>query len=296
MISADALQVYKHLNIGTAKPDPDTLKRTPHHLIDIIDYTQSFNVGEFCLLADECVQEILGRGRLPVISGGTAYYLKAWLMGMPETPTADAQLRNRLETQWAGKDDASLRDAVRRIDPVSADRIGKRDRYRMLRALEVHAQTGQPLSGFNLPSEVRTDYQVLSIGLSRDRKELYGRINERVDSMMAQGLSSELASLRENGAKRSDPGMKAIGYREWFRENGEQDSDVDRVRELIARNTRRYAKRQITFFSTLPNVRWFDAGEDTRKPGGLEETVKAFLGYDVSSQSLDQDASVGDNP
>jgi tRNA dimethylallyltransferase len=222
--------------------------------------------------------------------------MKSRHMGMTQTPTADTKLRSRLEKQWAGKDDDSLRDAVRIIDPVSAERIGKRDRYRLLRALEVHAQTGQPLSGFNLPSEVRKDYQVLSIGLSRDRKELYERINERVDSMMEQGLSTELATLRENGAKRSDPGMKAIGYREWFGENGEKDPDADRVRVLIARNTRRYAKRQITFFSTLPNVRWFDAGDEPRTPGGLEDTVNAFLGYGVSSRSLDQDAPVGDNP
>ncbi len=281
IISADALQVYKHLDIGTAKPDAKILSRIPHHLIDIIDYTETFNVGEFCLRADECVRSILDRGLLPVISGGAAYYLKSWLLGPPETPTADPILRTSLEGQWAGKSDEVLRKELIRIDPVSAERIGNRDRYRMLRVLEVYNQTGRPLSDFPVHEEPREDYRVLSIGLRRERAELYRRIEQRVDIMLEAGLAAEVAALREQGARREDPGMKAIGYREWFGEEGEDEPTVERVRQLIARNTRRYAKRQMTFFSSLPDVRWFDAEEDIDIPGGLLDTVRGFLEDDV---------------
>lgn len=295
VVSADALQVYKHLDIGTAKPDPETLKRIPHHLIDIIEYTENFSVGEFCRSADACVRDILARGRLPVISGGTAYYLKAWLMGLPGTPLADAEQRADLEKIWTGRNDDELKAEVARVDPVSAARIGRHDRYRMLRVLEVFAQTGRALSEFAVPTEPRDDFQVLSIGLRRERGELYERINQRVDQMMSDGLADEVAFLRKNGAVKEDPGMKAIGYREWFGTDDEKDPDRERVRELIARNSRRYAKRQITFFSSLPGVHWFDADIDPETPGGLLDTIKSFLGNTEFVQSLDQDSPVGDN-
>jgi tRNA dimethylallyltransferase len=293
VVSADALQVYKHLDIGTAKPDAGTLSRLPHHLINIIDYTESFSVGEFCRRADESIHDILSRGLLPVISGGTAYYLKAWLLGTPETPLVNPKIRRSLEEKWRGRDDESLRDEVMRLDPVSAGRIGGRDRYRMLRVLEVHAQTGRPLSDFKVPGEPRTDFRTLSIGLRRNRTELYRRIDERVEQMFRDGLASEAALLREKGARRNHPGMKAIGYREWFGEDGEETPDPERVKELIARNSRRYAKRQITFFASLPEVHWYDAGEDPDTPGGIKDTIRAFLD---ETASLDQQAPVGDNP
>ena len=147
----------------------------------------------------------------------------------------------------------------------------------MLRVLEVYAQTGRPLSGFHVSREPREDYRVLSIGLRRERAELYRRIEQRVDLMLEAGLASEVADLREQGARREDPGMKAIGYREWFGEEGEDDPTIERVRQLITRNTRRYAKRQITFFASLPDVRWFDAGKDVDIPGGIADTVREFL-------------------
>lgn len=280
MISADALQVYKQLDIGTAKPEAEILSRLPHHLIDLIDYTRNFNVGEFCLRADRCIRIILDRSLLPVISGGTAYYLKAWLLGLPETPISDPILRTDLERRWAGESDEALREEVNRIDPVSAGRIGNRDRYRFLRVLEVYAQTGRPLSEFPVSREPRKDYRVLSIGLRRERTELYRRIEQRVDLMLKAGLASEVADLREQGARREDPGMKAIGYREWFGGEGEDDPTVERVRQLITRNSRRYAKRQMTFFASLPDVRWFDAGKDVDIPGGIADTVREFLADD----------------
>ncbi len=277
VISADALQVYKSLNIGTAKPNPGVLSRIPYHLIDIINYKDQYSVGDFCRQADECVRHILAANRLPVISGGTAYYLKAWLMGLPVTPSSDSLIRTRLEEKWTGISDEILGEEVHRFDPVSASRIGKHDRYRMLRVLEVHAQSGRPLSSFPVPDTPREDYQTLLIGLKRERAELYRRINERVALMFKDGLPREVAALRRDGAGREHPGMKAIGYREWFALPGEPEPDDEAVQKLIARNTRRYAKRQITFFSSLPDVHWFDAGEDPEAPGGIIQLVSDFL-------------------
>lgn len=151
----------------------------------------------------------------------------------------------------------------------------------MLRVLEVYNQTGRPLSDFPVREVPREDYRVLSIGLRRERAELYRRIEQRVDMMLEAGLAAEVAALREQGARKEDPGMKAIGYREWFGEEGEDEPTVERVRQLITRNTRRYAKRQMTFFSSLPDVRWFDAGENIDIPVGLGDTVRGFLEDDV---------------
>jgi len=295
VVNADALQVYRQLDIGTAKPDSEILSRIPHHLINIIHYSESFSVGDFCTRADIAISGIIERGNNPVLSGGTAYYLKSWLLGMPETPVSDPEIRSALESRWAGKMDGEIRAELQLIDPVSAGRIGKGDRYRMLRALEVYQQSGRPLSSFSIPDIPRNDFQVLSIGLRRKRKDLYNRINHRVDQMFEEGLEEEFGFLRREGAAPEDPGMKAIGYREWFGVPGEPNPDISRIKELIARNTRRYAKRQITFFAALPDVHWFDISEDSDIPEGLLSLISNFLN-DKYPGSLDQEALGGDNP
>lgn len=278
VVSADALQVYRKLDIGTAKPEADLLARLPHHLINILHYTESFSVADFVCRANAAVRDIISRGRLPVISGGTAYYLKGWLLGLPETPEADMDIRNAIEDRWRDESNADLKNAVRLVDPVSAERLGNGDRYRMMRVLEVHAQTGKPLSGFRTPDTPRTDYQVLSVGLTRDRQELYGRINRRVDRMFDEGLAREVAGLKADGARPEHPGMKAIGYREWF---GNSDDtgvpSIERVKELIARNSRRYAKRQLTFFSSLPDVHWYNMSVEPAVPPGLASEIDAAV-------------------
>ncbi len=279
VVSADALQVYKDLDIGTAKPPSDLISRLPHHLINILHYTQSFSVAEFVRLADAAVADILNRGKVPVISGGTAYYFKAWLMGLPGTPEVDPAVRAAVSEKWQDRDDAELKEAVRLVDPVSAERLGDRDRYRMLRVLEVHEQTGRALSGFTVPDKPRSDCRILPVGLTRERSELYERINRRVDQMLDAGLAEEVRQLRNSGARREDPGMKAIGYAEWFPESeGGEDPELERVRELIARNSRRYAKRQLTFFSSLPGVRWYDMSVEPDVPAGLLEEIAIITG------------------
>lgn len=281
VVSADALQVYRGLDIGTAKPDADVLSRIPHHLIDILEYTEPFNVGEFRRMADLCVSDILSRGKIPIVSGGTAYYLRGWLMGVPNTPQSDPTVREALERKWCDAGNDALREALKQVDPISAERIGIRDRYRMLRAMEVFEQTGRPLSDFPVPDVPRDDYEVLLLGLKRDRADLNRRIEERVDEMFRKGLAQEVAALRADGARLEHPGMKAIGYREWFPTDGVSNPSEEDVRELIVRNTRRYAKRQMTFFASLPDVRWFDVDADIIDAKGIAELISKFLGIDA---------------
>jgi len=163
----------------------------------------------------------------------------------------------------------------------------------MLRALEVHQQTGRPLSAFPMPTEARRDHRILSIGLKRDRSELNERIRLRVEAMFSQGLADEVADLRRRGARAEHPGMKGIGYREWFPDESGRSPSLDEVKEMILRDTRRYAKRQMTFFASLPGVRWFTLEDRDEVPAGLQDLVEGFLGKEGC---LDQEDDSGHNP
>ncbi len=257
IISADSLQVYKSLNIGTAKPVPDCLKRIPHHLINIRDFREGFNTGDFLRLADEAVVDIWSRGRLPVLSGGTAFYFRNFLFGLPPLPDGDLALRDCLSRQAEESGLAGLYKELESCDPETARRLAPTDRSRIFRALEVFRSSGRPLSSFPLSQEPRREFSCLLIGLERPRAELYDRINQRVDSMFSQGLWEEIKSLIQQGAREEDPGMKGIGYREFFSLFREGCLTLENVKDRIKRNSRRYAKRQMTFFRSLPEVQWF---------------------------------------
>ncbi|MDR2785431.1 MAG: tRNA (adenosine(37)-N6)-dimethylallyltransferase MiaA [Treponema sp.] len=297
VVSADSMQVYRGMNIGTAKPSPELLARLPHHLIDIRDPCEQFNAGEFVRLADEAVRSITGRGKFPVISGGTGFYLANFVLGLPPAPPSDAAIRLALKAELREKGAASLRAELAAHDPVSAARIHENDEYRLLRALEVWRLSGRPLSDFPRPSPsgeaaFRREYRFLLIGLTRPREELYRLIDERCALMFQAGLPGEVHRLFEAGYRPEDPGMKAIGYREFFvnadevagtpadparpspGDRGEWRfaSDLAAVEALTARNSRRYAKRQITYFASLPGVHWISAGE------GAVSQIQAELG------------------
>ncbi len=263
VISADSMQVYRGMDIGTAKPEPELLKRIPHHLIDICDPSEQFHLGSFMDLADAAARDISSRGRIPVLSGGTAYYFKHFLLGLPKAPPSDPEIRRRLEEELERLGSATLHKRLERLDPPSAARIDPNDTYRVLRALEVEATSGRPLSDFRLPREPRTGLTVKVIGLERPRDELYNRINRRVERMFSQGLRQEVESLKERGYLPGDPGMRAIGYREFFSAWERDEDDDDAVRAAIQQNSRRYAKRQLTFFRSLPGAEWM-AAENTR--------------------------------
>lgn len=293
LISADSMQVYRGMNIGTAKPSSQELLQLPHHLVDIHNPDQAFSVGEFVRHSDQLCQEIIGRKHVPLVLGGTGFYIRNFLCGLPTTPQADPQLRLELQ-QWLAQEGAeALYRQLQQLDPVAAQRIHPNDHYRILRSLEVSLSSGRPQSSFNLSPQLRSQFKFCIIILWRERQELYQRIDARVAQMMEEGLPQEVASLVACGYKEEDPGMQAIGYHEFlanqdfmlavqkikspisldsFQENC-SSADFHSIQELICRNSRRYAKRQYTYFRGIPNATYFHAQDE----GAVQEYIGKFL-------------------
>jgi tRNA dimethylallyltransferase len=286
VVSADSMQVYRGMDIGTAKPSKELLARLPHHLIGIRDIKEQFNAGEFVRLADEAVRDITRRGALPVVSGGAGFYLTNFVLGLPKAPPSDAGIRAGLREELREKGAAVLMEELTAGDSESAGRIHIHDEYRLLRALEVLRLAGRPLSSFPRPGfpgpdtgPFRPGYRFLLIALERPRTEVYRRIDERCDAMFRMGLPNEVRRLWEAGYGPGDPGMKAIGYREFFTGDGAAGfrfaEDMEAVKFQVARNSRRYAKRQITFFASLPEVNYLSTSKDVATRIG--ELVKRKL-------------------
>jgi len=283
IVSADSMQVYRGMDIGTAKPDANERAELVHHLIDIRDPRQQFNVGDFVHLAEQTCLEISSSGKLPVVSGGTGFYLKNFILGLSEAPPSASQIREQLKKELLDKGAVSLMEELTACDPVSAGRIHINDEYRMLRALEVYRSCGKPLSSFQMNRARVNDrdrkFNFIKIGLSRPREELYDRINLRCAKMFRSGLQVEVQSLFDAGYTPNDPGLRAIGYREFFIEVPEADNpcksagwklsqDINGVQALVAQNSRRYAKRQITFFAGIPDVTWIEAFDNDDETAG----------------------------
>ena len=288
IVSADSMQVYRGMDIGTAKPSAAERARIPHHLIDIKNPDEQFNAGEFVRLAEEACAAAAARGALPLVSGGTGFYLKNLVMGLGEAPPSAEAIRLGLKEELAARGPASLMEELSRADPPSASRIHINDEYRLLRALEVYRLTGRPLSSYASPWNKETGgsgnakrdsaFRFLLIGLRRNREALYRRINSRTAAMFQAGLPAEVRRLFESGYTPSDPGLKAIGYREFFVEEGgswQLSEDMAGVQAMAAQNSRRYAKRQITFFASIPDVKWIDCGDDSA--ASLEREIGMFL-------------------
>jgi tRNA dimethylallyltransferase len=263
------MQVYRHLDIGTAKPSQAEREALPHHLIDIKDPDEQYHAGEFVTAADELVPQIVDRGRLPVVAGGTAFYFRNFVFGLPGTPQGTEHTRHRLRQRLEAEGAAALFAELSRVDPETAGRISERDTYRILRALEVYETSGRPLSSFRVPEEPRTDMDITLVGLWRDREELAARIRKRVAAMMERGLPAEVEAVCRMGYTAAAPALRGIGYREFFSLAGDAGCDFSSlgperlaaVAEEIATSTRRYAKRQMTFFRRLPGVRWIRADD-----------------------------------
>ncbi len=282
VISADSVQVYRGLDIGSAKPESDDLASLPHHNIDVRNPDENYSVADFVAIADAAISDISSRGGIPLVSGGTAFYLKHLWFGLPESPPANPVVAAALAEELKLRGIDALRSELRSVDEVSWDRIAPADHYRILRALEVFRSSGRPLSSYALPSEPRDGLDVLALGLTRDRRELYERIDRRVEVMFDRGLEGEVAGLLRAGYGPEAPGMKAIGYREFM--------DIDIRNRLLAckpledlqrqnligdiqQASRRFAKRQLTFFRSLPSVHWLEA-DDTE---GITDLVRGFF-------------------
>jgi tRNA dimethylallyltransferase len=270
VINADSEQVYRGLDIGTAKPDAALRARLPHHLLDLADPDTQYTVGDFVRAADRLAVEIADRGRVPVVSGGTAYYLKHFAFGLPKAPASDPDVRADVKRELETKGAAALHAELERLDPTGAAKISPNDLYRLSRAFEVIRQTGRPLSDFHAGSSFRPGYDFLLIGLNLSREELSARVARRVDKMFADGFVDEFRQLVDQGYGEGAPGMRGIGYRELFL-LGTPDHSLPRVKELIVLHTMQYAKRQMTFFRSFSGTRWFHPSEHAAVRAAVDE-------------------------
>ncbi|HOX17364.1 MAG TPA: tRNA (adenosine(37)-N6)-dimethylallyltransferase MiaA [Spirochaetales bacterium] len=277
VVSADSMQVYRGMDLGTAKPSPELLARLPHALVDVRDPSEGFSAGDFVRLADEACEAALGSGRLPVVSGGTGFYIRNFVLGLSAAPEADPAVREAVLRQLAEEGPARLRAELEAGDPVSAARIAAADHYRLSRAVEVLRSTGRPLSSFERPETPRARWDFVLVELVVPRAELYARIDARAEAMFAAGLPAELEALIRAGYGPADPGLKAIGYREFLENPRAPDEDgpawLARVLELVKRDSRRYAKRQLTFFSGLPGATRLESGDEAAFRALLRERL-----------------------
>jgi tRNA dimethylallyltransferase len=273
IINADSLQVYRELDIGTAKPSSDLLSIIPHHLIDLRSPSEQFHAGDFVRLADTIVPDIISRGKIPVICGGTAFYFKNYLFGLPEIPEIDSVYRQDLLIELKTSGLKTLYNELERLDPERAKKIHPNDKYRILRSLEIVRGSGKPQSEFKPAHSFRSGINSLIIGLERGRKELYTRIDQRVDQMFEEGLIDEVRLCFKHGYLDTDPGMQGIGYREFFSMGQSGEYTISDIMNLIKMNSRRYAKRQITFFNSLPEVNWFNPDD----VGLIREKITLFM-------------------
>jgi tRNA dimethylallyltransferase len=273
IINADSMQVYKYMDIGTAKPAPDVLQSIPHHLIDCIEPDIQFNAGMFVEQADKLCAEIYSRAKIPMIAGGTAFYFTNFINGLPETPPSDPFIKKSVIERFEKIGSEAMWKELAAIDKITAERLPPNDKQRIMRAIEIYETSGKPLSAYKKGQGRSDTYDFLIIGLKQERKKLYETINQRVKEMLAAGLQQEVNKLLELGYSFNDPGMKGIGYREFSVFNNQNNIDLPSLENEIAKNTRRYAKRQITFFSRIPDTIWIEAGNREL----LQKTVHTFI-------------------
>ncbi len=257
IISADSRQVYRRLDIGTAKPSAAAQARVPHHFVSERGLDEPFSAGAFAREANARIRSILARGRVPLVVGGSGLYLHALQRGLADIPAVPEKTRDRLETRLEEEGQDALYGALKAVDPASARTMDATKTHRVLRALSVYEATGRPLSYYHEETP-EPPFSFCTVVLHRDRKKLYARINRRVDAMLEAGLLGEVRGLLDSGADPAAPPLRTIGYREPIR-HLQGEIGYDETVRLIKRNSRRYAKRQLTWFRRYPEYTWLPA-------------------------------------
>ncbi len=279
IVSVDSLQVYRHLDIGTDKVSEEARKRVPHHLIDVVDPDQEFNAADFRRAAGEAIEDIAARGKVPLLAGGTGLYVRLLVHGMFDAPEPSDELREKYRRQEEEHGREFLHRRLRQVDPDLAERVHPNDLVRVTRGLEIYDQTGKPLSVHQREHRFsRPNYHALKIALIRPREELYDRINRRVDEMIQEGLEEEYRQLLEMGYGRELKPMQSLGYRQM----GDYLFDDEPLEEAIEeskRQTRRYAKQQISWFRGEPQTHWAMAPVlvDGKVPDEVLRDMKCFV-------------------
>lgn len=261
IVSADSMQIYKYMDIGTAKPTPEQMQTVPHHMIDFVSPLSTYTLADYLTDAKKCIDDILRRGKLPIITGGTGLYVSALADNIKLADMAfDEDFRAYLADLARRQGAYALRRLLRSVDETAAEKIHDGDIKRASRGLEVYRQTGKTPTELNRESKREpSPYDFYMIGLNySDRAELYKRINDRVEQMFKDGLQEEVSKLRDSGMFRpGSTAYQAIGYRQ-FGEYFEGRITIDELKELIKRDTRRYAKRQLTWFRRDPRIKWIN--------------------------------------
>ena len=270
VVSADSRQVYRGMDVATGKPTAAERAAVPHHLLDLIDPDQRYHAARFRKEAIECIDAIRSRGRLPVVVGGTGLYIRALLRGLDPAPPADPDLRARLEAEAARKGVPELHARLAALDPDAARRLHPNDRVRIIRAIEKHGSGRREEGSW---ARAVPPWPVLLIGLSQGRGALNRRLEERAHEMVSGGIMGEVRRLLAAGYNETSPGMAGIGYRQFAAVARGRLTEAEGL-ALMVRETRRYAKRQMTWFTRETGIRWLDVDEAGGPEGAAERIAK----------------------
>ena len=261
IVSADSRQIYKYLDIGTAKPSIEERTTVRHHFVDMLEPSSEFSAGQFGADARNVIAEILNRKKLPILVGGSGLYVKAAIDGLFDGPGKDPEIRMRIEEQLQTEGLDAVLKILRMVDPLTLERMKEITPRRVIRALEVYRITGKPISQLQTVENLTPAFEAYQVGLLWNRKELYQRIDDRVESMVASGLEDEVKGLMSRGYDRHLNALNTVGYKEVF-DFIEGICSHEEMIELIKRNSRRFAKRQLTWFKRDQRIHWMRVSGD----------------------------------
>ena len=277
IVSCDSMQVYKGMDIGTAKPTAEEMENIPHHMLSVAEPWEDFSVGKYCAMATPIVDDILARGKTAIIVGGTGLYMDALIKGNDFAPIPSTGRREELEQIAAEKGIDTVIDMLRKVDPESADRLHPSDQKRIIRAMEVYLETGESITEHNRKTQlIPPRYNPVWFALEdANRSTLYERIDRRVDVMLEQGLIAEIQGLLDGGIPEKATSMQAIGYKE-FVDALRGRSSMETAKELVQQSSRKYAKRQLTWFRRNSAIHWLTR-EENESTGEILERARQVL-------------------
>ncbi len=275
IISADSRQIYKYLNIGTAKPSREILENIPHHFIDMLEPDQDYSAGQFGNDARAVITQVFRRNRVPLVLGGSGLYIRALLEGFFENDVKNEKIRESLEHRMKEEGLEALYRDLQRVDPAAAGKIHPHNSQRIIRALEVYLASGQRLSELQKKKLPPPDFTALKFGLVKERSTLYRDINNRVDQMFREGLLAEVARILGMGFEKNLNALNTVGYKEVIRFL-EGEIPFEECVELIKRNSRHYAKRQLTWFRADPDIRWMSVDRPEDFPRVAGEIIRSY--------------------
>ena len=279
IISADSMQVYRHMDIGSAKITKEEMEGVPHYLVDMLEPEEEFNVVRFQQMAEEAAERIWEKGKIPLVVGGTGFYIQALLYDIDFTENdGDESYRRQLERKASDEEGASeLYEILKTVDPKAAQEIHPRNIKRIIRALEFYHQTGKKISEHNETQRQReSPYNYAYFVLTDERSRLYERIDRRVDLMMEQGLLDEVRYLKERGVRKDSTAMQGLGYKELYAYL-EGEYPLDEAVRIIKRDTRHFAKRQLTWFKRERDVIWADKSVIGQEEENLADYMLGYL-------------------